>query len=156
MMFGLSSTLSWKQFDLNFLVQGAAQRNLMLQGTGRVLYAGGGASGNFAYLEDSWTPDNVNAEYPIAWTDARSINNRNSTFWLKGAGYVRLKSASLGYTLDNTWLHKNGISKIRVYLSGFNLLTWSQIKQFDPEVSAGNGLYYPQQQNFNLGINLTL
>jgi len=156
MMFGLSSTLSWKQFDLNFLVQGAAQRNLMIQGTGRVLYAGGGASGNFAYLEDSWTPDNINAEYPIAWTDARSINNRNSTFWLKDAGYVRLKSASLGYTLDNTWLHKNGISKIRVYLSGFNLLTWSQIKQFDPEVSAGNGLYYPQQQNFNFGINLTL
>jgi len=156
MVYGLGANLRWKGFDFSFLFQGTAMRNMMLEGTARVMYSGGGASGNFAYLADSWTPDNPDAEYPLAWVDSRTINNRNSSFWLKDAGYVRLKNVNVGHSFNSTWLNKHGIDRLRVYVSGYNLLTWSQLKQFDPEASAANGAYYPQQRNFNLGINITL
>jgi len=156
MVYGLGGNLRWKGFDFSFLFQGTAMRNMMLEGTARVMYSGGGASGNFAYLADSWTPENTDAAYPLAWVDARTINNRNSSFWLKDAGYIRLKSVNIGHSFNSTWLNKRGIDRLRVYVSGYNLLTWSQLKEFDPEVSATNGAYYPQQRNFNLGINITL
>lgn len=153
--YGLSGGAKWKQFDFSFLIQGAAQSNQMLSGVGRIMYQGGGASGNFSYLADAWSPTNTDAKYPLAWVDSRSVNDRNSTFWLKKNGYARLKSIDLGYTFDQKWLKVRGIERLRVYVSGVNLLTWSQLKEFDPEVESGNGLYYPQQRNLNLGLNLT-
>lgn len=52
MVYGFGGNFRWKGFDLAFLFQGTAMRNMMLEGTARVMYAGGGASGNFAYLAD--------------------------------------------------------------------------------------------------------
>ena len=154
-IYGLAGGLDWKRFDLSFLIQGAAQSNLMLSGVGRVMYQNGGASGNFAYLADAWSPTNTGAKYPQAWIDSRSMNNRNSSFWLKKNGYARLKSVDIGYTFNEQWLKSKGIQRLRAYVSGINLLTWSQLKELDPEAEAGNGLYYPQQRNFNIGVNLT-
>lgn len=154
-IYGFSGGLEWKNIDFSFLIQGAAQVNLMLGGVGRVMYQGGGSSGNFAYLADSWTKENTDAKYPLAWVDSRTVNNRNSTFWLKNAGYVRLKTVDLGYTLKQSWLKDKGIDRLRFYVSGVNLFTWSQLKEFDPEVETGSGLYYPQQRTFNVGVNLS-
>jgi hypothetical protein len=87
--------------------------------------------------------------------NSRSINDRDSNIWLKKNGYGRLKSAQLGYTFNRQWLKGIGIEKLKVYFSGFNLLTISQLKIFDPEVENGQGEYYPQQRTLNAGLNLT-
>lgn len=155
MMFGLNVNLSFKSFDLGFLIQGAAQRNVMISGTGRVMFQGGGSSNTFAYLTDSWSANNQDAAYPLAWVDSRSVNNRDSDIWLKKAAYARLKSVDLGYTFNKEVMARLGLGSARVFLSGFNLLTISQIKEFDPEVESANGNYYPQQRTINFGMNLT-
>lgn len=154
-MYGINGSLSWKKLDMNFFFQGAAQRNIMLTAAGRVMYLNGGSSNNFSYLFDSWTPDNPGAQYPLAWVDSRSINNRDSNFWLRRAGYVRLKSLDIGYNFSSDWLNKIKVNKMRVYVSGFNLFTVSQIKELDPEAASGSGNYYPQQRNYNLGVMLS-
>lgn len=154
-MYGFTAGFTWKNFDLNFLFQGAAQRNMILSGSGRIMYRNGGSNNNFAYLKDSWSPENPDAEYPIAWVDARSVNERDSDFWLRKAGYIRLKSADLGYNFQSEWLKSKKIQRLRIYISGLNLLTFSGIKEFDPEAETGSGSYYPQQRNINAGLNLS-
>ena len=154
-MFGTNLSLSYKNFDLNLLIQGAAQRNVLINGTGRVMFQGGGSSNTFAYLVDSWSKNNTGAQYPLAWVDSRSINNRDSNIWLKKAAYARLKSIDLGYNFKNDLIQKIGLSQARLFITGYNLLTVSQIKEFDPEVESANGNYYPQQRTVNFGMNLT-
>jgi TonB-linked SusC/RagA family outer membrane protein len=154
-MYGLAAGCSYKGFDLHFLIQGAAQRTFMLQGDARTMFTN--SEGNsFAYFTDSWTSQNPNAKFPLAWIGGRSMNNRDSDLWLRKAGYARLKSIDLGYNFANTLLKGSGIQRLRLYVSAFNLFTWSQLKEFDPEaVTKGAGGYYPQQKNFNAGIDLT-
>ncbi|WP_134089992.1 hypothetical protein [Olivibacter sp. XZL3] len=155
-MYGFHGSFRWKHFDFNFLVQGAAQRNILLTETARVMFYNGGSSNSFAYLLDAWAPDNPAAQYPQAWIDQRAMNNRNSDLWLKKAGYARLKSVDIGYTFSAEKLKSMGLQRIKVFVSGFNLFTISQLKEFDPEVENANGDYYPQQSSFNVGVNLTL
>jgi TonB-linked SusC/RagA family outer membrane protein len=154
-MYGISGGFSWKNIDFNFLIQGAAQRNIMLEGSGRIMYQNGGSSNNFQYLTDSWSPENPDAKYPLAWVDKRLINDRPSDFWLRKAGYARLKSLDIGYNFNKAWLQSKHIQQLRVYVAGYNLLTWSQLKEFDPEIENANGSYYPQQRTINVGVNVS-
>ncbi len=153
-VYGLSGGANWKNFDLNFLFQGAAQSTVFLTGIGRVMYDGGFRN-NFNYLKDSWSPGNPDASYPLPWVGSRAVNNRDSDFWLRNVQYLRLKSLDLGYSFDSGWLKKGGIQRLRLYVSAFNLFTLSSLKEFDPETESGAGTYYPQQRNLNIGVNLS-
>jgi hypothetical protein len=68
--------------------------------------------------------------------------------------FLRLKSAEIGYTLPQKLAAKIKLSSCRFYLSGTNLLLFSNFKIWDVEMG-GNGLGYPLQRVANLGINLT-
>ncbi len=72
---------------------------------------------------------------------------------MRDGTFLRLKQVEMGYTLPTKWTRKMGIPSFRLYLSGSNLLCWSNFKLWDPEM-AGNGLGYPVQRVFNLGVNL--
>lgn len=154
-MLGTNISLTYQNLDLNLLIQGAAQRNVLINGTGRVMFQGGGSSNTFSYLTDSWSEENKDAKYPLAWIDSRSINNRDSDVWLKKASYARLKSIDLGYSFNQEFIKRLSLSNAKIFISGYNLFTISQIKEFDPEVESATGSYYPQQRTVNFGVNLT-
>ncbi len=151
-IYGLSSDLQWNNFDFSFLLQGAAVRNVMLSGRARVTFLTGGNS--YAYLADAWSPENPDAKYPQLWSGSRSINDRNSDFWMRNGAYLRLKTITLGYTLPQFSIRNWDINHLRIFVSGQNLLTWSPLKEFDPEVGSGSGAYYPQQKLFSVGLNV--
>lgn len=154
-MYGIAAGCNYRGFDLHFLIQGATQRTFMLQGDARSMFTN--SEGNsFAYFTDTWTAQNPNAKFPLAWIGPRSMNDRDSEIWLRKAGYARLKSLDLGYNFATVLLKQKGIQRLRVYVAAYNLLTWSQLKEFDPEaVTGGAGGYYPQQKSFNAGVDLT-
>ncbi|GEP96864.1 SusC/RagA family TonB-linked outer membrane protein [Chitinophaga cymbidii] len=152
-IYGISGGLRWKGFDMDFLFQGAARRSLMLSMEAITLFRGGKYN-SFAYLLDAWSPENKDAKYPRTTIDASFNNNRYSTFWLRDASYLRLKTVNIGYTFNWPWLKKNN-RKLRVYIAGTNLLTWSPFKEFDPEAENGVGYYYPQMKNFTAGTALS-
>ena len=60
----------------------------------------------------------------------------------------------VSYTIPETISKKAGMSLLKVYVSGQNLVTWTPLKNFDPEVSQGRGWYYPTQKSVTLGLNV--
>lgn len=109
-------------------------------------------------VENSWTPDHTDAEYPRLCATPQSNNNAYaSTFWYKNGNYLRMKSASIGYSLPAKIIRKLGMTKLRIFAEGFNLFTVSGLSKFniDPEAPAVNNGYYPQQRKMSFGLNVT-
>ncbi|OFY64987.1 MAG: SusC/RagA family TonB-linked outer membrane protein [Bacteroidetes bacterium RBG_13_43_22] len=146
---GFNANLSYKQFDLSMLFQGAA---------GAINYLGveSGDIGNFyqRFAENRWTPENTGATWPRAWNrDNEYWRNRGNTFWQFSTDYLRLKNMEVGYTLPKSVSSKLGIEQFRIYFSGLNLITLDKIKLIDPELDSGQS--YPLQRVVNLGLTLT-
>ncbi|MCH5215307.1 MAG: TonB-dependent receptor [Muribaculaceae bacterium] len=119
-------------------------------------YQGGNAP---RYLvENSWTPENRTAYFPRLETTPYSQNNAiSSSYWYKKGDYIRLKTAQIGYTFPQKLIGRSGITRLRVYAEGYNLLTFSGLNKFniDPESPAVNNGYYPQQRSYSFGINIS-
>ena len=56
-------------------------------------------------------------------------NYLNSSLWIRDASYMRLKNAEIGYTLRGPLLSRIGLSTLRVYANGNNLITWSKLRR---------------------------
>ncbi|WP_316794693.1 TonB-dependent receptor [Pedobacter frigoris] len=137
--FGVSS--QYKKFDFSFFFQGAAKTSLVISG---IHPFNSDQSGLLDFIaKDYWTPENPNASYPRLIS---SINNHNnfqpSTFWLRDGAFIRLKNVEIGYTYKFA----------RMYLSGQNLLTFSDFKLWDPELGGGRGLSYPNLKIGSIGV----
>ena len=104
---------------------------------------------------DYWSEANRNiyAFWPRLANEVIANNTQNSTWWMQDGSFIRLKSLELGYTLPESWTRKVRLGNVRIYLSGTNLLTFSKFKLWDPEMS-GNGLGYPIQRVYNIGLNV--
>jgi hypothetical protein len=79
--------------------------------------------------------------------------------WRLDATYLRLKSMEIGYTVPAQVFRKGHITGLRMYVNGFNLLTFANplAKFLDPEREEGSftaNLTYPLMRSFNFGINL--
>jgi hypothetical protein len=103
-------------------------------------------------MANAWTAANPNATYPRLSTGRQ--NYLSSSYWIQSGAYVRLKSVQLGYTLPGEWMHKAGLSRCRLYVSGQNLLTFSKLeKDIDPE-APNDDRYYPQVKTYTFGLNV--
>lgn len=162
----------WKGFDFDILFQAGLGRDVALTG----VYTSSGSEGvmdNTAFTklfyhggnsprflaENSWTPENTNAEFPrLSLVNVSSNNAYASTFWYRPGDYLRLKSFQLGYTLPQRIVKKAGIESFRLFVQGSNILTFSELTKYniDPEQPGVNNGYYPQQKTFSFGVNLTL
>ena len=155
--YGVNLTAGWKNFDFTAFIQGVGQRSTHMSGIGLKPFSNG--ANLFRHQMDSWTPDNLDAEYPVLVPEANSADNYvKSDKWVKDASYCRLKNVVLGYTLPQDITKKMGIGSLRVYVSGQNLLTFSKFFDgYDPEVSysgSQGGEFYPIMQTFTFGLDL--
>src|SRR5690606_24669280 len=101
--------------------------------------------------ESYWSEINpdTHALFPRLSTSIIQNNARESTWWLRNGSFLRLKALEIGYSYRKPKL--NG----RLYFSGENIFVISPFKLWDPEVGS-NGLNYPLNRAFNVGIQLTL
>ncbi|WP_333865524.1 SusC/RagA family TonB-linked outer membrane protein [Sphingobacterium sp.] len=156
-IFGLTSNMSYKNFDLSLFFQGAAKVQGYLWGE-----AIGGISGSdkpTTIFADRFNAEtNPNGSMPRALTSwsQNSPSSNPSDFWIQNASYVRLKNITFGYTLPKTFTNRIGIKGAKVYYSGQNLLTFTGFaKGFDPEAPADSrGNYYPQVKTNVFGLNV--
>jgi len=148
-VFGLNIGMQYGNFDLSIFFQGQTRVYNYDSFFGSL----GTSDFNNAVTErakNHWTVDNTNGTMPRA--DAYQPGS--TTMYLFDATFVRLKSLEFGYSLPKSIGAKIGLDDIRVYASGYNLLTWAkEIKWCDPE-NDGGFLYYPQLRIINLGINI--
>ncbi|MDE5555188.1 MAG: SusC/RagA family protein, partial [Muribaculaceae bacterium] len=162
---------NWKGFDLDVLFSWGLGHEVALTGE----YTASGSVGIMDHtsytlpfkwygnspvylVENSWTPEHTDAKFPRLCATPQSNNDAYaSTFWYKNGNYLRMKSFAVGYTIPQHLIEKAHISKLRVYIEGYNLLTFSGLSQYniDPEAPAVNNGYYPQQRKLSFGLNLT-
>lgn len=170
--FGLSGNASYKGFDASFFIQGIGKRDLSLTGLGTFRGPGNGPLHANVYTEhlDFWRDEtsplgaNPDGYFPNSYSQFTGQNNKNYRFpttrYLQNGAYVRLKNVQLGYTFPDSVIKKAKISKARIYLSGENLITITDLMIYDPEAFNGAtgriGDQYPLSQVFSLGLNINL
>lgn len=115
---------------------------------------------------DAWTPQNTDTDVPRAVSGDPNQNTRTSDRFIEDGSYLRIKNISIGYTFSSESLKQisnNVVSRVRIYVSSQNLLTFTKYTGFDPEVaSRGNNLLnngidygqYPQARTVLFGVNL--
>lgn len=163
-IYGFSIKALFQGLDLSILFQGAGQSTTFIDGGLAFPFAGGENPPQAA--KDYWTPQNTDAVYPRLYgTGGGNSNNfrRGNNDWFRRSGnYLRLKNVELGYTFSRTLYPKLPLQSLRIYLSGQNLWTISDLKEFyDPEMgqvgSDANtrGWYSPQRKIVSIGLNIT-
>lgn len=106
-----------------------------------------------SYADSYWSEDNrdLYAMWPRLSTFPINNNTQRSTWFMRNGQFLRLKHVELGYKLPESVISRLGMSAARIYVSGVNLFTWSKFKTWDIEMG-GNGLRYPNQKVYNLGV----
>ena len=96
---------------------------------------------------------NVNASMPAL---GNTMNDSYSSFWLENSSYLRLKNLEFGYTFRQPGLVKMGVSSVRVYFAGSNLLTFTSLKNWDPEKTSGDARndVHPNMRTYSFGLNI--
>ncbi len=149
-MYGFNVKAGYKAFDLNMVFQGAEK-------VYRYLYTADiGIRGNFLkeYYTNYWSESTQNGRWPKANPNTFGSTNNNDFFVLP-AGYLRLSSMELGYTVPKSITSRIALQSLRFYFSGSNLfLIYNKLKYFDPEVAESRGYYYPKQRIINFGVNV--
>ncbi|MFN7116546.1 MAG: SusC/RagA family TonB-linked outer membrane protein [Saprospiraceae bacterium] len=161
---GITNNISAFGFDLSFFFQFSIG-NEIYNNTNSFAEGMNGVFGQFASVSNRWTPNNPqeNIRFPRAVFGDPNNNRRVSDRFIEDGSYVRLKNISLGYNLPNSLLKKLNMSKARIYVSGQNLLTFTDYSGFDPEVSTfantntapgTDFLTFPQARTMIVGLNL--
>lgn len=157
--FGIDLGFEWKGVEVTALIQGAYNRDLY--NSDRTLLEGFqviGQSYGQAYtnLLNRWTPETAEtATYPRLTAGGNMYNygnNWNSSLFVQNGNYIRLKNATVSYKLpENFCRNYLGGLRVKIFVQGQNLLTWSRTRLQDPEVTFTS---YPLQRTITTGINL--
>ena len=157
----INVNLGYKGFDFSMLV-GSGWGNKLYNGN-KYFYEGMSSGSNFLKSTlDAWTPTNTNTSVPRAVYADYNGNTKESDRFLEDGDFIRLRQVQLGYTLPAFITKKAFIEKLRFYVSGENLLTWSKYSGIDPEFSRDNVLntgidkhIYPFTRSYIFGLQLT-
>jgi TonB-linked SusC/RagA family outer membrane protein len=159
---GFNNSLSYKSFDLSFFWQ-FSYGNEIYNNT-RVFAEGMNTIyGQFASVLDRWTPTNTNTDMPRAVYGDPNSNSRASDRFVENGSYLRLKNVNLGFNLPGTVASRLHMRKVRIFAAAQNLVTVTNYKGFDPEVSTFNSvplsagtdfLSAPQAKTYTFGVNL--
>ncbi|QEC54186.1 TonB-dependent receptor [Anseongella ginsenosidimutans] len=162
--FSLIGNIAFKGFDLNFLFQGSALSNVQyLEQLHQPLW-GNSESAAMVQFMDRWHPADPKADpydpatewVPGYYAYTGTLSDINSSFNAVNGAYLRLKSIELGYSLPAETVKRLGMSSARIYVNGYNLFTFTEVKYIDPEHPNDLwGYLYPLNKTVSAGINVT-
>jgi TonB-linked SusC/RagA family outer membrane protein len=166
-IYGFGISAGYKGFDFSCFFQGSARSSFWINPSATAPFVNDNTTQtgvpdwqtNRAMLQDYadsyWSEDNrdIYALWPRLSENTLSNNTQTSTWFMRSGSFLRLKTAEIGYTLPSKLTNKLWIQSLRIYVSGSNLAVISAFKMWDPEM-AGNGLAYPLQRVYNIGLNI--
>lgn len=165
--YSLSPRVSYRGFSLGMLWQGGTRFNVNISGLYRAAFNNEQIPLTL-HEQYTWTQDpnnpgigsNPDAQLPaFERNGTRPWNNINSDFWMYNGTYIRLKTATLSYSLPSSFLSKVGLSNANVYMSGDNLLSFNNMgifkKAVDPEeATSANAFKLPLLRTMSVGVQL--
>ncbi len=169
LLYGFTFNAAWKGLDASIFFQGSQGNDVYAE----LVAWTEGMHNNFnasTVALNRWTPENTNTDIPRAIRNDPNGNiTQVSDRYVKDGSYLRLKNVVLGYTLPQTLIEPIGLSNVRFYLTGRNLLTFTDYPFYDPEIGSGaigtqgtentsrgidNG-YYPQARTYIVGLQVS-
>jgi TonB-linked SusC/RagA family outer membrane protein len=165
--FSVDLSADWKGFDFRAFFQGIMKRDYyqdsyFFWGAWKwgIWWSTGLDEHKDYFRADANNPlgQNLDSYYPRPLF-GNGKNMEAQTRYMQNAAYIRLKNLQLGYTLPNEWTKKVGVSKLRLFVSGENLWTYTKMaKMFDPETidSGWGGNVYPLYKVYSCGLSVTL
>lgn len=153
--YGLNLSASWKGWSVSAFLQGLAGHYTMPSFRWAIhTQEATGFADHLDYYDPVTNPD---GRFPDPYQDRRqlwSTVNATSSLWLMKADFIRLKNVNVGYDVPARFKDRLGISNLRFYFNGTNLLLLqSKVFNFDPE---GNNNTYPLSRSYTFGINLSI
>lgn len=162
--YGFSNSFSYKGFDLNIAFQGT-YGNEILNLSRRYIANSEGNFNNMAIMNNRWlsesNPGNQNINR--ANRKASGNNGRTSTWHVEDGTYLRLQNVSFGYSFPQSVIDNLNFDRLRVYLTGNNIHTWSNYTGYNPEVNLAGGQLtpgldygvYPLATTYSIGVNIS-
>lgn len=160
---GINTNLSYKGLSLDVFFQFVGGVDVY-NNTRQFLMNPGSNFQNHDDIRFAWQNPGDITFVPRLDGNSFDYNNDNSR-WLDNGGFMRLKNVTLAYEFPTTLLSKIKLRSLRVYFTGFNLLTFTKYEGIDPEISvfgttttaAGTEfLTVPQPRTYSFGLNLGL
>lgn len=163
-IYGINLGASFKGFDIN-VQMGGTYGNDIFNAMRYFTYDLASMTNKDKAVLNYWTPQNTNTNIPrLAKVDSND-NMRISDRYIEDGSYLRLRNVQIGYTLPVSLTQKLYMSKVRIYLTGQNLLTFTKYSGADPEIgqidedntlSRGVDIgTYPQARTITGGISIT-
>ena len=162
-IYGFGFSYGYKGVDLSAFFQGSARSSFFINPVNITPFANdvdsrytGMQNGLLQAIADShWSERNrdVYAFFPRLSSELVPNNNYTSTWWMRDGSFLRLKSVELGYNLPTKLLDRFKVGNLRLYANASNIMSWSKFKLWDVEMG-GNGLGYPLQRVYNVGLNV--
>jgi TonB-linked SusC/RagA family outer membrane protein len=149
--YGINLSANWKGLDVSIFFQGIGD----VEKVNTERWGGEGMSSTgvnqWATVLGRWTTSNPSTSMPRAVRADPAGNNRFSSRWVESAAFMRLKNFQVGYTFPVKWISKiGGMDRCRIFVSGTNVLTFTQWTGIDPE----NDIL-PPPRTFMLGLSAT-
>ena len=161
--YGFGISTGYKGFDFSFFFQGSARSSFWINSKAmspfrtEILDEKILETGLAQFIaDDYWSEASQNpyAQWPRLSNYLVQNNVQESSFYMQNGSFLRLKSVEFGYEFPRNWSKKLHLEQLRLYLNGTNLLCFSQFELWDVEMG-GNGLNYPIQRIFNIGLNVS-
>jgi hypothetical protein len=166
--FGFTYSLNWNNWDFSLFAQGVGKRDMMVRGELVEPFHQNYSYVIYKHQLDFWTPTNTDAKWPRLSAPGSSSNandyRNGSDLFIFDGKYLRIKNITLGYTFPKEWTGKLGMQKLRLYVNGQNLLTFSKNSFIDPESSefsnqmtsggANSGRNYPTLRYYGFGVDV--
>jgi TonB-linked SusC/RagA family outer membrane protein len=157
--YALGINLDYQGFDVKVFLQGISGASINILGSQTQAFVNNGnafpiAMGAWAYYPGQNIDTRATATYPRLTTLANDNNYRASSFWTKKRDYLRIRNIEIGYSFSDKLLTRAHMTKLRLFLSATNPVTWSKLLKdydIDPESQFG----YPSLKSFNAGFSLT-
>ena len=153
-IYGFGISAGYRDFDLSIFMQGAAKVSFFINPNDISPFVN--ERNALSVIADNyWSENNPNpnAFWPRLSTYEISNNQQQSTWWQRNGDFLRLKNVEFGYTLPEKSTGIFSGLNTRIYFTGLNLLTFSKFNLWDTEMG-GNGLGYPPQKIYNLGLQV--
>ncbi len=161
-IYGLNSTMSYKNFDLTMFWQGSYGNDIAnVSAICNTLDYGYGLNMLKEVYYDHWTPENPNAKYPKI---TNKLNMNFSERLIEDGSYLRLRDIQLAYNVPVKAANISWLKNASVYVSGQNLLTFTKYSWFDPDVNSQGGsnsinqgmdyYTYPTSKTITVGIKV--
>jgi TonB-linked SusC/RagA family outer membrane protein len=165
--YGFGASFGWKNWEFSFFFNGKARRSFWIDYNTASPFFNTTGNNNFPgypvghnalmqFIADSYWSESNRDPYAVwprlsnAITTSPQNADRNTWFMRDGA-FLRLKKVEIGYNVPAAIARKAGMSGLKIYASATNLFCISKFKIWDVEM-AGNGLAYPIQRGYNVGL----